>query len=152
MKTENAFLLGAAFLLLMQIPLFQGLFPEPYPAVLLPGGVTTYEHDKDTVQVRDWKIASFVGEDSTALPKDAIFPGSPTQYVRFMYSSIFEAGRNPELRREVAQWMRRNLPASRSSPQADSVCVYRVQKRIPLTRSVPEIDVLRSKCFTTDSG
>ena len=147
MKPRNALVLAFAICLLAQIPLRE-LYVEPYPLIVLPAGAGVYEHETDTVSGWNWKATAYVGkEDSTTIPGDDLFPGSPVHYQKNMYSTLVQADTSSEQWSRTVQWIHRNLTERASLSDVDSLCVHGTRRVIPIGEGASELRYEHSTCY-----
>jgi hypothetical protein len=151
MKLRNTFVLVFAVLLLAQL-LVREYYMEGYPMIVLPSGAGVYEHKTDTITASDWKATAYASKDDSArIDESDLFPGSPVQYHGPMYSSLAGADTTSKQWGNAAQWVHDNIAGTTLLPQTDSLCVYRIEKVIPLGRGESKVRYRSSSCFNFSS-
>lgn len=147
MKPQNILILGFAVFLIAGIALRE-LYVEPYPLIVLPAGAGVYEHRTDTISAGDWTATAFMEDDSATVPVDVLFPQSPAQYQKNMFSSLSKADTSSVEWDNTARWVRRNLSDYTEGAEVDSLCIHKVQHRVPIEGDGRETHYKRSYCYT----
>lgn len=147
MKLRNTLVLVFALLLIGQLFIREN-FREPYPMIVLPAGTPVYEHEEDTITTTQRKAIAYADtKDSLEVPRRVLFPESPAHFHGGMYSSLRQADTSSEQWANAAQWIQRNIATRMSLTEVDSLCIRRVQKKIPVGEGDSESSYKRSLCY-----